>query len=196
MSELEFPAWYYGSYAEVHKAAGKAATQLLRGAVFDEIAGQEWVRVDDSSPGLIVLSRSWSLIDRNKPQFHADLLWKIAFKRLRKSGVRDCEVTRLVESGIKAPWSFSGILREHFWLVHDVGVQLEYLHACVANWPSLTSAGPRFTRGADFGESLADVNTLAQYCLAKQGTPNAKLQQPLTLQRLSLLVEDLPGKQV
>jgi hypothetical protein len=102
----------------------------------------------------------------------------------------------LVESGIKAPWSFSGILREHFWLLNNVGVQLEYLDACVANWPSLISAGTRFTCGADFGESLADVHTLAQYCLAKQGTPNAELQQPLTLQRLSLLVEDLPGKQV
>ena len=196
MSELEFPAWYYGSYAEVHKAAGKAATQLLRGATFDEIGGQHWVRVDESSPGLIVLSRSWSMIDRNKPQFHADLLWKITFKRLRKNGVRDCEVTRLVKNGIKAPWSFSGILREHFWLLDDVVDQLEYLDACVENWPSLMSAGPRFTLGADFGESLADVPTLAQYCLSLQGTSIVELQEPLTAQRLSTFVERLPGEEV
>ena len=136
------------------------------------------------------------MIDRNKPQFHADLLWKITFKRLRKNGVRDCEVTRLVENGIKAPWSFSGILREHFWLLHDVVDQLKYLDACVAHWPSLMSAGARYTTGADLCWSLADVPTLAQYCLSLQGSSIAELQEPLTAHHLSSLVEELPGKQV
>jgi hypothetical protein len=193
--ELRFPAFMYGAYDEVRRAAGRAVTQVLRANSLQPIWDGTYLDVAPLG-GVIVLDRRWSSISASEPNVHADVFWKILESRLEKGADGASKFKSFVESGLSEAWCFVGVVdSSRYFLVRRASEQLRFLGHARAHWPALLGAGTRYSTGNYYGEDLAQLTTLVSYCLARQGAPQKALH-PLTSARLDELMSELPGAKV
>ena len=196
MTALAFPVILYGPTAQVRKAAGKAATKILRENTLQFLI--EGPHIDVAShPGSVVLARRWITPRANEPNYHADLLWKELERRVFGKLTGEelfARLSQLARMGLSEAWWFAGLLEsESYFVVSRAVSQLEFLDHAREHWSTLLSVGNRYSPTS----SLETSATLVNFCLARQGAPITKPPfLPLTVPRLEVLLDDLPGFQV
>jgi hypothetical protein len=149
MDQLFFPAFKYGAYDEVRRAAGRAVTQVLRADSLRPILDGSQVDVA-TVEGLIVLDRRWSSISATQPNVHGDVFWNMLENRLENKPNGRTRFKSLVESGLSQPWGFVGVVdSQRYFLMKRASEQLRFLIHTRAHWRgSLGAATPAAYSGS------------------------------------------------
>jgi hypothetical protein len=187
---LLVPAQLYAVHTDASRAAGRFVTAVKKGTPVREAAGP-LVEVAEDRPGLLVVDGPRSGLPVTGPQFQLNVPWR----RLATS-LDDAETFERVScEALDDAWSFVGLAGSQHQVVRTAAKQLRFLEAARRHWPTLTSVGPRYTRGSLTGESLETLPTLVRFALARQGGTWLGYE-PLTVERLDRELDALPGFRV
>ncbi|HEY0481002.1 MAG TPA: hypothetical protein VGD37_25980 [Kofleriaceae bacterium] len=87
---------------------------------------------------------------------------------------------RAFDEALEHGWSVLGLLSQACYHWFDVSERAErLLDSVIRYWAEVDAAGPRYTRGAQNGESLWRLPHLLKYVLAHRGVPQSRLVEPL-----------------
>lgn len=170
------PSFLYGRFQEVKAACRRKVTQLKRGAGWTDLA-DDFIDTRDRE-GFLVLDGPSPLLG-GAPHFHAfamaHAIENAVPKRLPAS-----VFTTLFEPMIHTNWGF--LVPTGQWgypFLFPPGHQQRYLHQAIRWWPELEAEGARYTRGSQVAECLWDIHTNIHFCLAREGLPEERFDEPI-----------------
>ena len=179
------PSFLHGRYREVKKATARKVTQLVRGATWDELAGDQ---VDTRElPGLLVLDGPNPLVG-GEEHFHFFVPARLIRDTVHRRLPSDTYQT-LFESVAATRWGFLTMLGQ--WgqsFLFPPGHQQRFLHLALNWWDELHAQGPRYTNGSNVGYSLWEATTNVKFALAREGLPKELLREPMPEGGLAELV--------
>ncbi len=179
------PRFLYGRFRDVKAACNRKVTQLKRGASWDDLAG-DLIDTRDF-PGLLVLDGPSSLLG-GADHFHFFAPAQVITDAIPRRLPEDTLLT-LFEPAIATNWGFLTMLSQwaQLFLWHP-GHQQRFLHLLVRWWDELDAEGPRYSTGSNHGEPLWPLPTNIQYCLVREGLPDAACDEAIPAGGMAELV--------
>ncbi len=179
------PDFLYGRFREVKAACRRKVTQLRRGASWDDLAGD---LVDTREvPGYFALDGPSPLLGGGQ-HFHFFAPAQVIFNAIPFRLPEETYLT-LFEPAIATNWGFLAMLSDWFQaFLWRPGHQQRFLHVLLRWWDELDAEGPRYSTGSNYGKPLWELPTNIQYCLVREGLPDADCDKPIPAGGMAELV--------